>query len=484
MKSTIFRPIGFETQTYEEELERRYLQFSRYQDPLDKFLYLNGMVEENTELFASFAKRHIHEVLPIVYTPTIGTACQNFSLIMNRFRGLFVSESNIHELEAVLSQMKDVEVIVVTDGERILGLGDLGVGGMGISMGKTLLYSLFSGIDIKKTVPIVLDVGTNTTEYLEHPHYMGIKKPRIKGSEYEAFVDRFIKTVKKVLPNVLLQWEDFAKDNARLFLKRYQNEIISFNDDIQGTAGVAMACLLSAVQEKKSSLDKERILFFGAGSANLGIAELIVEHLEMTGIPGKDARDHIALSDSKGLVTTHRSHLSQDLTPFAKPLHETKEILEMIRLFKPTVLVGACMQPGIFNKEVIEEMTRLSKRPIIMALSNPTNKAECTLAEAIQYSDGHAIFASGSPFAPFVYKDKQYHATQANNLYIFPAMGLFATKCQLKHIPSKLFVELAIALSEHRGKERLLPPFETLADLVPKLADRLVKKAKELHLTH
>ncbi|MFZ4772534.1 MAG: oxaloacetate-decarboxylating malate dehydrogenase [Chlamydiia bacterium] len=482
LRSSIFQPVGYRTQTREEELQRRYLQFSRFQDSLDKFLYLNGMIEENAGLFADFAKLHIHEVLPIVYTPTIGSACQNFSIIMNRFRGIFVSEETIDDLESTLNQMKDVQVIVVTDGERILGLGDLGVGGMGISMGKTLLYSLFSGIDIKKTLPIVLDVGTNTSDYLHHPHYMGVKKPRIKGAEYEAFIDRFIKTVKKVLPNVLLQWEDFAKDNARSLLKKYQHEIVSFNDDIQGTAGVVMACLLSAVKEKGSKLENERILFVGAGSANLGIAGLIVEYLEMSGVNSTEAMTHIALSDSKGLVTTHRSSLSSDLAPFAKSLKETKELLEMIHEFKPTILIGASMQAGIFNQEVIEEVTRLAKRPIIMALSNPTSKAECTLMDAVQYSDGSVIFASGSPFAPFTYKGKEHYATQANNLYIFPAMGLMATKCRVKYIPTKLFVELAIALSEHRGEHNLLPPFETLVDLVPKLAERLVQKAKQLQI--
>lgn len=483
LNRSIFQPIGYLHQTKDQELQRRYLQFSRIADPLDKFLFLNGMIEEDHQLFSEFAKAHIHEVLPIVYTPTIGAACQNFSIIMNRFRGLFVSEHTMDALGETLEQLKGIEVIVVTDGERILGLGDLGVGGMGISMGKTLLYSLFGGIDIKKTLPIVLDVGTNNPDYLNHPQYMGVRKTRLKGGEYEAFVDRFIKIVKKALPNVLLQWEDFAKDNARHLLKKYQEEIVSFNDDIQGTAGVAMACLLSAVKEKGSKLENERILFIGAGSANLGIAELIVEYLELFGYERNKALQQIALSDSKGLVIQKRGNLSSDLVHFAKDFEETHDVLEMIHLFKPTVLIGASMQPGIFHQKVIEEMTKLAKRPVIMALSNPTSKAECTLKDAIEFSDGQALFASGSPFQPVSYKGKMYHGTQANNLYIFPAMGLMATRCRLKKISSKLFVELAIALSEHRGENILLPPFDNLVSLVPQLADFLVKKAKEFHLT-
>jgi malic enzyme len=420
------------------------------------------MIEEDTHLFTDFAKAHIHEVLPIVYTPTIGAACQNFSVIMNRFRGIFVSEDTIDSLEETLKNMPQVEVIVVTDGERILGLGDLGVGGMGISMGKTLLYSLFGGIDIKKTLPIVLDVGTNNPDYLAHPHYMGVKKNRLQGAQYEAFVDRFVKTVKKNLPHVLLQWEDFAKDNARNLLKKYQNTIVSFNDDIQGTAGVTMACLLSAVKEKGSKLQDERILFIGAGSANLGIAELIVDYLEENGVKKTHAQEHIALADSKGIVAKSRENLSADLMHFAKDVSPTKDLMEMLEIFKPTILIGASMQPGIFNKQVIEEMTKLAKRPIIMALSNPTSKAECNLQQAIEFSDGQALFASGSPFAPVQYKGKTFHGTQANNLYIFPAMGLMASRTHLKMIPSKLFLELAKALSENRGPHHLLPPFEAL----------------------
>ena len=482
LNRSIFQPIGYQNQTREQELRRRYLQFSRIQEPLDKFLYLNSMVEEDPKFFSEFAKIHVSEVLPIVYTPTIGAACQNFSIIMNKFRGIFVSEHTIDILEETLKKIPEVEVIVVTDGERILGLGDLGVGGMGISMGKTLLYSLFGGIDIKKTLPIVLDVGTNNPDYLNSSHYMGVKKPRLKRAEYEAFVDRFVKIVKKTMPNVLLQWEDFAKDNARHLLKKYENEIKSFNDDIQGTAGVTMACLISAVKEKGSRLENERILFFGAGSANLGIAELILEYHESNGVSKKEVLAHIAMADSKGLITKSRGELSSDLTPYAKDLSQTKDLMEMIRSFKPTVLIGASMQSGIFNEEVIKEMTNLAKRPIIMALSNPTSKAECTLKDAIEFSDGNAIFASGSPFAPVTYKGKVYHGTQANNLYVFPAMGLMASKCAIKKITSKLFLELAIALSEAREENHLLPPFPKLGDLVPKLAELLVHKAKEQHL--
>lgn len=484
LNRSIFQPFGYQNQTRDQELQRRYLQFSRIQDPLDKFIYLNGMIEEDTHLFTDFAKAHIHEVLPIVYTPTIGAACQNFSVIMNRFRGIFVSEDTIDSLEETLKKMPQVEVIVVTDGERILGLGDLGVGGMGISMGKTLLYSLFGGIDIKKTLPIVLDVGTNNPDYLAHPHYMGVKKNRLQGAQYEAFVDRFVKTVKKNLPHVLLQWEDFAKDNARNLLKKYQNTIVSFNDDIQGTAGVTMACLLSAVKEKGSKLQDERILFIGAGSANLGIAELIVDYLEENGVKKTHAQEHIALADSKGIVAKSRENLSADLMPFAKDVSPTKDLMEMLEIFKPTILIGASMQPGIFNKQVIEEMTKLAKRPIIMALSNPTSKAECNLQQAIEFSDGQALFASGSPFAPVQYKGKTFHGTQANNLYIFPAMGLMASRTHLKMIPSKLFLELAKALSENRGPHHLLPPFEALIPLVPKLADLLASKAKQLGLVN
>jgi len=381
----------------------------------------------------------------------------------------------------------------VTDGERILGLGDQGIGGMTIPIGKLSLYTLFGGVHPGKTLPIILDVGTNNSQLLKDPLYLGWREPRIEGAEYDAFIDRFIKAVKKRFPKVLLQWEDFGKNNARKLLDRYRNEILSFNDDIQGTAAVVLGGLLSALAEIKQKLSQQRIAILGGGSAGTGIADMLVKAMIEEGMGEEEACRKIYIIDIEGLIHFNSRNVNEAQRPYVQPQSAIKDwniyeneisLFHVVANAHPTILIGVSAQGGAFTKEVIEEMARHSKRPIIFPLSNPTSKSECTVQEAIEWSKGKAILGTGSPFAPISYQGKTFRTSQCNNVYIFPGLGLGALASQATEVTDGMFLAAARALSQFSPAIKdptapLFPPIEQVRQVSRQIASAVAKKACE-----
>lgn len=444
--------------TLEQQILRSYRNFSLRRTPLEKYDSLVGLLSRNELLFYQFASRYISEILPIIYTPTVGDAAINYSRIYFHQRGLYLSYPLKDKLDSILAgyRREEIDVIVVTDGERILGLGDQGIGGMTIPMGKLSLYTLFAGIHPAKTLPIILDVGTNNQELLKDPLYLGWQRSRLTGREYDDFLELFVKAVKKRYPKVLLQWEDFGRDNARKLLDRYREKILSFNDDIQGTASVALGALEAAISSIKQNLSEQRVAILGAGSAGIGIAGMIVSAMCAEGMALEEARSRIYLIDIEGLIHFSSKKINDAQRPFAQSqasirdwkLHgEHISLFDVVANAHPTILIGVCAQGGAFTKEIIETMARHTDRPIILPLSNPTSKAECTPEEAIQWTKGKCILATGSPFPAVIYQGKTYHISQCNNVYIFPGIGLGALAIQASQITDGMFLEAARTLS-------------------------------------
>ena len=423
----------------------------RFEKPIDKALVLDSLHATDEDLYFRLLTRYTAEYMPVVYTPTVGEYCQRFSHIFRYPRGLFISYQHAGHVRDVIERApnKEVDVIVVTDGERILGIGDQGINGMGIPIGKLALYTACAGIDPAKTLPVVLDVGTNREEYLNDPLYLGLRKPRSRGPEYRALVDEFIAEARRRWPNVLIQFEDFGNQNAFKLLADYQEKILCFNDDIQGTASVVVSGLYSAMRIKNEKLTDQMFLFFGAGEAACGIANLIADALVSEGMTREEALKHCALFDSKGLVTKSRmDELAAHKKPFAHDYAKCADFVEAIKLIKPTGIIGVAAQPRTFTTEVLEEMAKLNERPIIFALSNPTSRAECTAEEAYRVTKGKALYASGSPFAPVEYEGKTFVPRQGNNSYVFPALGLGAVFSRSKWMPDGMFLVAAKKLAE------------------------------------
>jgi malic enzyme len=446
--------------TIDQQLERAYESFQAKPNNLEKFIYLTSLNDRNETLFFRLLYEHMDEMIPIVYTPTVGEACQKFSHIYRRGRGLYISYEQRHNIEKILGNFycKNPSVIVVTDGERILGLGDQGAGGMAIPIGKLCLYTLCAGVSPYSTLPVMLDVGTDNEERLKDPLYLGLRHKRVRGEEYQAFIDRFVDVVRKVFPNVLLQWEDFLKGNAIKQLKRFKDTLCTFNDDIQGTGAVVLAGIYSGLRITGQSMRDIRVLIAGAGAAAQGIANLIVSALQEEGLSLKQARKSICTVDSKGLVTKTRPALEGFKVTYARDVdeiatYECKDrskitLQEAIVNSKPTVLVGVCATPGIFSESVVKAMTELNKRPIIFPLSNPTSKSECTPEDAIRWSGGRAIVATGSPFQPVEYNRRRYRIGQCNNAFIFPAVGLSVTVGCARLVTDGMFLGAAKGLAE------------------------------------
>ncbi len=437
----------------EEQLARTYENFTRKQTDLERYIFLAALHDRNETLFYRLLQDHIAEMAPIVYTPTVGLVCQQYSHIYRRPRGLYVDFPHQADMETLLAHAepgKDTQVIVVTDGERILGIGDQGVGGMGIPVGKLALYSVCAGIHPAATLPIVLDVGTDNEKLLGDPLYLGWHHKRVRGQAYDDFVEAFVQAVKRAFPHAVLQWEDFAKGNARRLLNRYQYELCSFNDDIQGTGAVTLAGLLAAVDVTRSRLVDQRVVILGAGSAATGIAEQIVAAMLLDGLTEQQARSAIWLLDRHGLVHTGRTDLDSTKRAYAQTWQGTPDepgLAEVVASVHPTVLIGTAAEPGAFTEAAVREMARHVERPIIFPLSNPTDKSEAAPEDLLAWTGGRALVATGSPFAPVAYEGREVAIGQCNNMFIFPGMGLGVTASGARFVTQEMFVAAAQALS-------------------------------------
>lgn len=444
----------------DEQLERIHQNFEQKKTPLGKYTFLSSLMNRNEILFYLFAEKYMEEIFPLIYTPTVGEASLQYSLIYKQPRGLYLSYPLKDKVDEMISALphQDIAIAVITDGERILGLGDQGIGGMAIPVGKLSLYSLFGGIHPSKTLPIILDVGTNNEKLLEHPLYLGHKRKRVEGKEYDAFVERVISALYKRYPNLLLQWEDFGRNNAYRLMHHYRNKILSFNDDIQGTASVALAGILSACRVTDHSIVDKKVVLLGGGSAGLGIAQGIKRAMMEEGLSEKKAAARIYIVDVEGLLYEGLSSIREEQKLFVKSQKEVRDwkgsnelkiisLLDVIANIKPDILIGVSTQGGAFTEETIKEMARHVEHPIIFPLSNPTAKAEAFPEEVIAWTNGKAIIATGSPFAPVRFEGTTYTIGQCNNVYIFPGMGLGATAVGAKRITEGMFTEAAKRLS-------------------------------------
>jgi malate dehydrogenase (oxaloacetate-decarboxylating) len=479
--------------TAEEQIQRTYLNFSQKRTPLEKYDSLIALMSRNELLFYQLISRYPAEMLPIIYTPTVGEAALEYSRIYFHQRGLYLSYPIRDKIEEIVNAypFQDIEVIVATDGERILGLGDLGIGGMTIPIGKLSLYTLFAGIHPAKTLPIILDLGTNNQKLLDDPLYLGWRHHRLTGSEYDEFIERFIRAIHKRYPKVLLQWEDFGRDNARRILDRYRNQLLSFNDDIQGTAAVTVGALLAATKIIGQSLKEQKVAILGGGSAGTGIADTIVQAMVAEGLSLEEARGRIYLIDIDGLIHFSTPKVYDAQKPYIQPQsHLTNwklsnnhiTLLDVVLNAKPSILIGVSAQGGAFTREIIEAMAKNHERPIIFPLSNPTSKAECTPEEALQWTKGKALLATGSPFPSVHIQGKTFHIGQCNNVYIFPGVGLGALAVEATKITDGMFLAAAKTLAECSPALKdptasLFPPIEEVRNVSRKIAHAVAKQA-------
>ncbi|XWS70303.1 hypothetical protein CRYUN_Cryun03dG0036400 [Craigia yunnanensis] len=477
-----------------QELQEKKLMHNirQYKVPLQRYMAMMDLQERNERLFYKLLVDNVEELLPVVYTPTVGEACQKYGSIFRRPQGLYISLKEKGKILEVLKNWpeKSVQVIVVTDGERILGLGDLGCQGMGIPVGKLSLYTALGGVRPSACLPITIDVGTNNEKLLNDEFYIGLRQRRATGQEYAELLHEFMSAVKQNYgEKILIQFEDFANHNAFELLARYSSTHLVFNDDIQGTASVVLAGLLAALRLLGGTLADHRFLFLGAGEAGTGIAELIaLEMSKLTGNPIEENRKKIWLVDSKGLIVDSRKESLQHFKkPWAHEHEPVKELIDAVKAIKPTILIGTSGVGKQFTKEVVEAMASLNEKPLIMALSNPTSQAECTAEEAYAWSEGRAIFASGSPFDPFEYDGKVFVPGQANNAYIFPGFGLGVIISGSIRVHDDMLLAASEALAsqvteEHYEKGLIYPPFSNIRKISANIAAKVAAKAYELGL--
>lgn len=479
------------TETIEEQTARAYDQLCSFTSNIDKHVYLRNIQDTNETLYFRLVTENLEEIMPLIYTPTVGQACQQFSRIYRRHRGLFISYKDRDRIDEMLhnATKRNIKVIVVTDGERILGLGDLGIGGMGIPIGKLALYSACGGISPAYTLPITLDVGTNNQELIDDPMYMGAKHPRITGQEYDDFVEAFLSTVAKRWPNALIQFEDFAGHNANRLLDRYRDRMCSFNDDIQGTAAVTVGTLLAACKAKGEQLKDQTITFCGAGSAGCGIAEQIVAQMVSEGLSDQQARKQIFMINSRGLVIGSMSGLkdfqlrlcqSDDRLQEWGVTGETATLAETVAHSKSTVIVGVSTVAGLFTKEIIEQMQANTPRPIVLPLSNPTSKVEALPEDILTWTNGNAIVATGSPFDPVELNGKTYPISQCNNSYIFPGVGLGVVASKANRVTDNMLMASSYALAEYaatHNENELLPSLNDIRKVSKFIAEAVYKQA-------
>jgi malate dehydrogenase (oxaloacetate-decarboxylating)(NADP+) len=455
---------------------------------IDRYMQLSALQERNEWLFYRTVIRHIEEILPWIYTPTVGEACREFSHIARDPKGFFITPDDRGDIHRILGNWpaRDIRVIVVTDGQRILGLGDLGANGMGIPVGKLALYTACAGIPPGQCLPVTLDVGTNNEEMLRDQLYLGYGHRRIEGKRYFDLVDEFVAAVQKRYPDALIQFEDFLTPNAYALLNKYRDRVLCFNDDIQGTAAVALAGVYASTRVTGVPFKDLRIMFLGAGSAATGIADLMTSAFEQEGLTNRQARGRLWFVDLNGLVVKSRTDLLPHNLPYAHD-HRPGSFLEAIGSISPHVLIGATGAPGTFTREVVERMSAINERPVIFALSNPTSKAECTAEQAYTWSDGRAVFTSGSPFGTVMYQGVSRRPGQGNNAYVFPGIGLGAVACRARTLPDALFLEAARTLAglvSEKDLEQgcLYPPLKDIRKISLAIAVRVAGKAYAMKL--
>ncbi len=457
-------------ETLAEQVTRAYTAYLAYDKPMNRHIYLRQLQDNNEVLFYRLLLEHTEEMMPIVYTPVVAEAVKHFSHIYRRPRGLFISYPLRDSIPQLLRNRPhpDVDVIVVTDGERILGIGDQGVGGLAIPIGKLSLYTLIGGIHPTRTLPILLDAGTNNEETRRDPTYLGWHHDRITGERYDAFIDQFVTAVKQELPNTLLQWEDFAFHHARAILDRYRDDLLTFNDDIQGTGAVALGAVLSAVKAARSRIRDQKVVFLGAGSASIGVADYLRAAMIEDGLSDAEARARFWILDKDGLLHERRRDLSPEQRVYARSDNPGNTLAEVIRSINATVLIGLSTAKGAFTEPIVREMARKTVRPIILPLSNPTDRSEGIPAYLLAWTEGRALIATGSPF-PGV--------AQCNNVYVFPAIGLGAITSRATRITDGMFLAAARALAENSPGNPLLPPLHDLRAVTVKIAYAVAQEA-------
>jgi malate dehydrogenase (oxaloacetate-decarboxylating) len=481
-------------ETIEEQVQRHYQQFKTKDTSLGRHVFLMQLHDYNTTAFYRLVQDHMEEMLPIIYTPTVGDSVQNFSMLIRRPRGIYLNYEDKDSMDSIISQQAsdEIDFIIVTDGEAVLGIGDQGVGGMDISVGKLMVYILFSGIDPSRVLPIFLDVGTDNDDLLNDPIYIGRRQKRIRGEAYDDFIDLFVQSVRKHFSNVYLHWEDFGRDTARKNLERYQDVMCTFNDDMQGTGIVTTANILSAIEGQGLSMADQRIVMHGAGTASCGIADQICETLIEAGLSKEEARKRFWMINSKGLLTEYQPKIEF----FQEPYVQTKESVdnwnvankekitleEVVKNAKPTILVGCSTVQNAFNETIVKEMLKYVARPIIMPLSNPTSKSEAHPDDLIRWTDGKAIIATGSPFKPVEYKGKTYPVPQGNNAYIFPGLGLGIIAVKASRLTGGMIRAACQALSElspfrQDNDASLLLPITEAKELSQVIAKAVIKQA-------
>ena len=475
--------------TMEQQVQRALSNIRRQASDIDRYIFLSSLQKRNERLYYRLLVEHTQELMPLVYTPTVGQACEEFAAIFRETAGIYVTIEDKGNIEKVLGHWPENEVrlIVVTDGERILGLGDLGANGMGIPIGKLALYCACAGVDPAQCLPIMLDVGTENEKYLEDPLYLGLRRNRVRGDEYEAFIDEFIQAIKTRFPDALLQFEDFATDNAVSLLAKYRDELLCFNDDIQGTAAVAVAGLMASTRVTGKKLSDQNFLFLGAGSASTGIGALLVQALMREGLTEEQARSQLYYVNRQGLVTVRDAEgLGSHVAPFVKDL-PPMAFEEAVRHIKPDVLIGASGTPRVFTKEIIEFLSSVHAAPVIFALSNPTSKAECSAEDAYLWSEGRAVFASGSPFGVVHVNGEIKVPGQGNNAYIFPGLGLGALFGGITRITDEMLISSAETLAscvtdKEIAQGCLYPPLHSIRDVSVKIAVSVAETAVSLGL--
>ena len=474
--------------TRRQMIDRVMENLERLPRDIDRYMQLSALQERNERLFYQSVIAHIDRVLPLIYTPTVGEACKEFSHIAREPKGLFIAPDDRRHIKRILDNWphKDIRVIVVTDGQRILGLGDLGANGMGIPVGKLALYTACAGIPPSACLPVTIDVGTNNQELLDDVLYLGWPHKRIAGRRYFALIDEFVTAVQSRFPDALIQFEDFLTPTAYALLHKYRDRVLCFNDDIQGTAAVALAGVYSSTRVTGVAFKDLRIMFLGAGSAATGIADLMTSAFVEAGLNPAEARQRLWFVDLQGLVVKSRTDLLPHNVPYA---HDAAAMgfTAAIDTIKPHVLIGATGAPGTFTRDVIERMSAINARPVVFALSNPTSKAECTAEQAYAWSGGRAIFASGSPFAPVVHDRRTFRPAQGNNVYVFPGIGLGAVACRARTLPDVLFLTAAQALArmvrqDDLDQGALYPPLKEIRRISLEIATRVATKAYDLKL--